>query len=63
MKRGDIQVLGAAAYATPVLSTLLLIAAGAGRFTAAVAVALILVTLGAVIASRDALKPRTESTR
>lgn len=55
MKRGDVQVLGAAAYATPILSTLLLIAFGFGAFTWPVAAACVLVTLGALIASKDML--------
>lgn len=58
MKRGDVQVLGAAAYATPILSTLLLIAFGYGRFTWPVIAACILVTLGALIASKDMILRR-----
>lgn len=58
MKRGDVQVLGAAAYATPILSTLLLIAFGFGAFTWPVAAACVLVTLGALIASKDMLLRR-----
>lgn len=55
MKRGDVQVLGAAAYATPILSTLLLIAFGFGDFSWPVALACVLVTAGAVIAAQDLL--------
>ncbi|MEQ8657074.1 MAG: EamA family transporter [Hyphomicrobiales bacterium] len=55
MKRGDIQVLGAAAYATPILSTLLLIAFGFGAFTWPVVAACLLVTLGAVVAAKEML--------
>lgn len=55
MKRGDIQVLGAAAYATPILSTLLLIAFGFGAFTWPVVAACLLVTLGAMIAAKEML--------
>lgn len=58
MKRGDVQVLGAAAYATPLLSTLLLIAFGFGHFTWPVVVACFLVTLGAMIAAKDMLLRR-----
>lgn len=58
MKRGDIQVLGAAAYATPILSTLLLIAFGFGAFTWPVVAACLLVTLGAVIAAKEMLLGR-----
>jgi drug/metabolite transporter (DMT)-like permease len=53
MKRGDIQVLGAASYSAPVLSTLLLVAVGRGEFTPIVFAALALVTIGAIIASKD----------
>jgi drug/metabolite transporter (DMT)-like permease len=57
VKRGDIQVLGAAAYAAPVLSTLILIAFGWGSFSPRVILATALVTGGAVIAARDLLFP------
>ncbi|WP_417687390.1 DMT family transporter [Roseibium sp.] len=53
VKRGDIQVLGAAAYSAPLLSTLLLIAFGFGAFTLPVALACVAITLGAVIAAKD----------
>lgn len=53
VKRGDIQVLGAAAYAAPVLSTLALVAAGFGSLTATTAVACLMVTGGAMLAARD----------
>ncbi|MGD1887937.1 MAG: DMT family transporter [Cohaesibacteraceae bacterium] len=53
MKRGDIQVLGAAAYATPILSTLLLIGFGYGALTWPVALACLLVTAGAMLAAKD----------
>jgi drug/metabolite transporter (DMT)-like permease len=56
VKNGDIQVLGAAAYATPVISTVLLIVAGKGSFTIIVALALALVTIGAWVASREERK-------
>ncbi len=55
VKRGDIQVLGAAAYAAPVLSTLVLIAFGWGRLTPGVAVACLMVTGGAILAAKDVL--------
>ena len=58
VKRGDIQVLGAASYLSPLLSTLLLILAGWGAFTAPVAFAAVAITLGAVIASKDLLVRR-----
>lgn len=53
VKRGDIQVLGAAAYAAPVLSTLTLVAAGYGRLDLSVGLACLLVTGGALIAAKD----------
>jgi drug/metabolite transporter (DMT)-like permease len=53
VKKGDIQVLGAAAYSAPLLSTLLLIAFGFGAFTITVALACLLITIGAVIAAKD----------
>lgn len=58
VKHGDIQVLGAASYAAPLLSTLLLIVFGHGSFTPAVALACLLITLGALIAARDLLRRR-----
>jgi drug/metabolite transporter (DMT)-like permease len=53
VKRGDIQVLGAAAYAAPVLSTLVLVAFGYGALTPSVGVACLLVTGGAMLAAKD----------
>ena len=55
VKKGDIQVLGAAAYATPLLSTLVLIVSGFGAFTPAIGMACVLITVGAVIAAKDML--------
>jgi drug/metabolite transporter (DMT)-like permease len=53
VKKGDIQVLGAAAYAAPVLSTLVLVAAGFGTLTLTTALACGLVTGGAMLAAKD----------
>nr|WP_280514471.1 EamA family transporter [Chthonobacter albigriseus] len=53
VKRGDIQVLGAAAYAAPVLSTLMLVATGYGRLTLVSGIACLLVTGGALLAAKD----------
>jgi len=58
VKRGNIQVLGAASYAAPVLSTLALIGAGFASLTWTIAVATALVTLGALIAAKDMIRPR-----
>lgn len=53
VKHGNIQVLGAASYATPLLSTLILIASGIAPLTATIAIACVLVTGGAILASKD----------
>ncbi|ABE64417.1 protein of unknown function DUF6, transmembrane [Nitrobacter hamburgensis X14] len=53
MKRGDIRVLGAAAYATPLLSTTFLILAGFAKPTAALGVAAVLIAGGGLIAAKD----------
>ena len=52
VKHGDIKMLGVAAYAAPVLSTLILVAAGVAPATAALALASALIVAGAVVASR-----------
>jgi drug/metabolite transporter (DMT)-like permease len=56
VKRGDIQVLGAASYAAPLLSTLVLVAADLAAPTWSLAVACALITLGAGIAAGIARK-------
>ncbi|WP_417667773.1 DMT family transporter [Roseibium sp.] len=61
VKRGDIQVLGAAAYSAPLLSTLLLIAFGFGAFTLSVALACVAITVGAVIAAKDMIFGRASN--
>jgi drug/metabolite transporter (DMT)-like permease len=53
MKRGDIRVLGAASYATPLLSTGFLIAAGFAKASATIAIAAILIAGGGLIAAKD----------
>ena len=55
-KHGDIQVLGALAYAAPLISTVLLIAFGKGEATLAVGLGCLLIVGGAVLASKDMLK-------
>lgn len=50
-KHGDIQVLGAMSYGAPLLSTLVLIAAGRAEGTTAVTIACLLIVTGAVLAS------------
>jgi drug/metabolite transporter (DMT)-like permease len=53
VKRGDIRALGAAAYAAPLLSTLLLMATGTTPFAWAVLLAAVLVTAGGLMAASD----------
>ena len=53
MKRGDIRVLGAASYATPLLSTAFLMAAGFARPSVTIAIAAVLIAGGGLIAARD----------
>jgi drug/metabolite transporter (DMT)-like permease len=62
VKRGDIQVLGAAAYAAPVLSTLTLVAAGYGALTMTTGLACLLVTGGAMLAAKDLFRRRGSPT-
>jgi drug/metabolite transporter (DMT)-like permease len=62
VKRGNIQVLGAASYAAPLLSTLVLIAAGFSEPTPHVLAACVLITAGAVLAAKSLLfKPRVSA--
>jgi drug/metabolite transporter (DMT)-like permease len=53
MKRGDIRVLGAASYATPLLSTAFLILAGYAKASANIALAALLIAGGGLIAAKD----------
>jgi drug/metabolite transporter (DMT)-like permease len=55
MKRGDIRVIGAASYATPLVSTAFLILAGFAEATASLALAALLIGGGGLIAARDLL--------
>jgi drug/metabolite transporter (DMT)-like permease len=66
VKRGNIQVLGAASYAAPLLSTLVLIATGFAEPTPAILLACVLITSGAVLAAKSLLfgrRPATASAR
>jgi drug/metabolite transporter (DMT)-like permease len=56
MKRGDIRVLGAASYATPLLSTGFLIMAGFASASATIALAAALIAGGGLIAAKDMLR-------
>jgi len=58
MKRGDIRVLGAASYATPLLSTTFLILAGFAKPSATIAMSAILIAGGGLIAARDLVWPK-----
>jgi drug/metabolite transporter (DMT)-like permease len=58
MKRGDIRVLGAASYATPLLSTAFLILAGFAQPSAAIAIAAVLIAGGGLIAAKDMIWKR-----
>ena len=55
VKRGDIMVLGALSYLSPLLSTLVLIAAGYAPASLAVGAACVLITAGAIVAAKDML--------
>lgn len=57
-KHGDIQVLGALAYAAPLISTVLLIAFGRGEATLFVGLGCLLIVGGAVLASKAMLTRR-----
>ena len=59
MKRGDIRVLGAASYATPLLSTAFLIIAGFAKPTATLAIAAALIAGGGLIAAKDMIVKRS----
>ncbi|MGY2052074.1 aromatic amino acid exporter YddG [Methylobacterium sp. JK268] len=52
VKRGDIRLLGVGSYAAPVLSTLILVAAGYAPATLSLALACALIVAGALVATR-----------
>src|SRR5580704_8332811 len=58
MKRGDIRVLGAASYATPLLSTTFLILAGFARPSLTIALAALLIAGGGLVAAKDMFRMR-----
>jgi drug/metabolite transporter (DMT)-like permease len=59
VKKGDILVLGAASYAAPLLSTLVLVISGFASASWSLALACLLITLGAIIAAKDMiLRPK-----
>lgn len=57
VKRGDIRALGALSYATPILSTALLIVCGLAEPSGTLLIAAALVTVGATVASRELWSP------
>ena len=59
VKNGDIQILGAASYAAPLLSTLVLVLTGFAEPSWGIALACLLVTGGAVLAARDMIFRRS----
>ena len=54
-KHGDIMILGALSYAAPLFSVIVLLLAGFGVFHWSVALACLLITVGAAIAAKDML--------
>jgi drug/metabolite transporter (DMT)-like permease len=58
MKRGDIQVLGAASYAAPVISTLALVAFGHAEASLVLGLSVALIVAGSVVAARDMFRRR-----
>jgi drug/metabolite transporter (DMT)-like permease len=56
MKKGDVQLLGVASYAAPLLSTLVLITAGRAKPNMALLGAAGLITIGALLAARASKK-------
>lgn len=57
VKNGDIQVIGAASYAAPLLSTLILLFSGFAEPSWRILVACVLITGGAVLAAKEMIKP------
>lgn len=56
VKRGDIQLLGTASYAAPLLSTLILVAVGIASPSWSLGLATLLITGGAAIAARASMR-------
>lgn len=63
VKHGDIQTLGALSYLAPLLSTLILVAFGYGALTPRIALAALLITGGALLASRGMLRRKPASAK
>jgi drug/metabolite transporter (DMT)-like permease len=54
LKNGDPRIIGSFAYLTPLLSTLLLIVSGSGRFTMVSGIAMVLIVGGSILGSLPA---------
>nr|WP_281409998.1 EamA family transporter [Rhizobium laguerreae] len=61
VKNGDIQILGAASYAAPLLSTLILVLFGFAEPNWRIALACLLVTGGAVLAAQDMFRRKSQA--
>jgi drug/metabolite transporter (DMT)-like permease len=61
VKNGDIQILGAASYAAPLLSTLILTISGFAEPSWRIALACLLVTGGAILAAREMFRKKPAS--
>lgn len=61
VKRGDIQLLGTASYAAPLLSTLVLIVAGMSEARREILIAAVLITTGAALAARAGRRAQISS--
>jgi len=61
VKKGDIQLLGTSSYAAPLLSTLILVAAGVAQAGWTLVLAAILITAGALIAARASVSNNDQS--
>jgi drug/metabolite transporter (DMT)-like permease len=55
VKHGDIQVLGAASYSAPLLSTAILVLTGYAAYSNTLLIACVLITAGAILAASDLL--------
>lgn len=55
VKHGDIQVLGAASYSAPLLSTAILVITGYAAYSHTLLIACLLITAGAILAASDLL--------
>jgi drug/metabolite transporter (DMT)-like permease len=58
MKRGDIRVIGAASYATPLLSTAFLVLAGYATMATTLVLAALLIAGGGLLAAKDMIRRR-----